>query len=960
MKIIRYLWTLVLLCAANVAFADSYVTVNTGDQLYTAIATNHNPFIRLGADFTGPSRYMNPSVNTHLDLNGHTLTYQNIIDPINGITFTVEDLTTSQSGKVVGTNGCFISNSGGVIVISGGTFTSSGTAAILDNESGQTLTINGGSFTTTNAAAHVIDNNGTLNIAGGLIIGADGGKAPVYINWNGTVNVTNGAICAGNSIATSFEKSSSGGTLNLPSGYQDGGAVVIDTKWAKPNTYYINYILSQQGNTTPLQHVVTKGSLFKVASASIVGYDFKGWYSKSDFSDMSISYISASNSNNFTLYGKLQVTQRYVDVTDGEMLYDYVHNRHISHIRLAADFTGKNAWTGIYVDTHLDLNSHTLTYLRDFCAYNGSTLTIEDLSTTKTGKAIAGASTDFANNNGGGTIIVNGGKFESSYNCETFSNLKDNTMTINGGYISVSGTGGYAISSNGTLNITGGTIVGADGGKAPIYANWAGVTTVTGGALYAGNSTTNVFEKRDGCQITLPSGKVDGGAIVCSSEWAISGSKSINYFLQLTGNTTNLRHFYPTGTAYTLSSPTVEGYKFDGWYTTSDFSGSVVTQIPASSTSDYVLYGKFSISNVYTVVTNGNELYDALVTNAKPNIRLGADFTSNSIVHYIGGDITGTTRHLDLNGHALVLSKDLSFTNGANFAIQDLSAAKTGSITANSTNWFIYNASGATFALEGGKLASTYDCPIIYNNQGATTNISGGSIQNTNTASRAIENMGTLNISGGTIIGADGGLSPVYSRIQGNTTMTAGAVYAGNCAHTAFETVDQAKLTLPTYYADGGAVVTANSFAIPGTKFINYIYPAGVTLLAAPHYYTPGTSAFTLPAPENSGMDFLGWSTISPSTTEDLIQEITTSAVKGFRIYPVWDTTTGIGMASASQVKAIGGVGEISILGEPNTASISIFTASGMLVSKGVTHFACPAGLYIVKVGSSITKILVR
>ena len=50
----------------------------------------------------------------------------------------------------------------------------------------------------------------------------------------------------------------------------------------------------------------------------------------------------------------------------------------------------------------------------------------------------------------------------------------------------------------------------------------------------------------------------------------------------------------------TFAAPSKDGYTFDGWYATSACNGEKVTSIPAGTTSDQLLYGKF-IPNEYTI-----------------------------------------------------------------------------------------------------------------------------------------------------------------------------------------------------------------------------------------------------------------------------------------------------------------------------------------------------------------------
>ena len=47
------------------------------------------------------------------------------------------------------------------------------------------------------------------------------------------------------------------------------------------------------------------------------------------------------------------------------------------------------------------------------------------------------------------------------------------------------------------------------------------------------------------------------------------------------------------GKEYTLPTPTKDGYTFGGWYTTEDFTGSAVTEIPKGSQGNKVFYAKW-------------------------------------------------------------------------------------------------------------------------------------------------------------------------------------------------------------------------------------------------------------------------------------------------------------------------------------------------------------------------------
>lgn len=62
-------------------------------------------------------------------------------------------------------------------------------------------------------------------------------------------------------------------------------------------------------------------------------------------------------------------------------------------------------------------------------------------------------------------------------------------------------------------------------------------------------------------------------------------------------------YLYSTTSSTTLPTPTKEGFTFDGWYESSDFSGSKVTSIASKSTGDKTFYAKWE-ANTYALTWN--------------------------------------------------------------------------------------------------------------------------------------------------------------------------------------------------------------------------------------------------------------------------------------------------------------------------------------------------------------------
>ena len=72
--------------------------------------------------------------------------------------------------------------------------------------------------------------------------------------------------------------------------------------------------------------------------------------------------------------------------------------------------------------------------------------------------------------------------------------------------------------------------------------------------------------------------------------------------------------------------------------------------------------------------------------------------------------------------------------------------------------------------------------------------------------------------------------------------------------------------------------------------------------------------------------------------------------------------STGVGAVIAEDardnVRVVGGTGVIKVIGEVD--EVKVFTVSGIVVSENETEVQCEAGVYIVKTGTEVTKVVVR
>ena len=98
-----------------------------------------------------------------------------------------------------------------------------------------------------------------------------------------------------------------------------------------------------------------------------------------------------------------------------------------------------------------------------------------------------------------------------------------------------------------------------------------------------------------------------GATVKLYAQWKLkSGCYTIKYTLNGgTNNSANPEAYDSKGNDVKLKNPTKTGYTFGGWFKKSDFSGSKVTKIAASTKKNVKLYAKWTV-NKYTVKFNAN------------------------------------------------------------------------------------------------------------------------------------------------------------------------------------------------------------------------------------------------------------------------------------------------------------------------------------------------------------------
>lgn len=295
----------------------------------------------------------------------------------------------------------------------------------------------------------------------------------------------------------------------------------------------------------------------------------------------------------------------------------------------------------------------------------------------------------------------------------------------------------------------------------------------------------------------------------------------------------------------------------------------------------------------WTDVSTAAEFQSAL-SELKPEVRLTADITCETTDPLL----VDCAMVLDLNGHSLDLQSSLIHRGVEVFEIVDNSEAGTGSVT--SSKYTIVCANPGEVIIRGGSFTSTSQYAVVSVEKYGVATIKGGQFK-AQRHCRAIHNKGHLLIDGGTIIGADRDLEPVYTECgepgTGITEVKNGAIYAGNrtpskCFDNSYwsdgEEVEEGQTILPEGVYDGGAIVLDEKWAIPGTYYINYHVPEGAQVQPNyTHYFTPGTAVALPECDYRDNVPYVGWST-SADDTDNFMKEIPADANRNYQLYPVW------------------------------------------------------------------------
>ena len=465
--------------------------------------------------------------------------------------------------------------SGGVITGGGGDFVYNDGGGVLVNAGG-TLTMTGGSIVGCSAAGRgggvylaydsAIGKSGTFTMAGGSIIGCaaqQGGG--VYVATGGTFTMatdSNIHNCIANNEGGGVKNYGTfkmyGGTISacMTVGYGGGGVYSCGT-----------FIMSDgmiKGCTSPDGQYASGGGVRNSNQFTMTGGTIGDPYNPNDASSV---YNTSSQETTLTISNNAKI---YTDVTNVGIL---------------------NADGGEIAGTMTN----------DTNRYGTGTIT---------GSEGAAGSTEFH-----GKVTNNGTIRKGTFKNEV---INESSGTINGGTFT------------GTVENRGGTISGGDfsGTTLPVKlmitfepnngepvitqeVNWSkdGTALTAPVSTNEGHSLDGWYYDNNGTETKW---NFDTDTVKCTmtlkAKWELA---SYSVTLQTDGGTIAsgkevTGYTYGTGaTLPTANDLTREGYRFDGWYADSSFSGSPVTEITGTDTGDKVFYAKW-MRNTTPIIPGNN------------------------------------------------------------------------------------------------------------------------------------------------------------------------------------------------------------------------------------------------------------------------------------------------------------------------------------------------------------------
>lgn len=577
--------------------ANRVAEVTTAQELTAALENSANNTVKLMADIT-INTTLTISRTVTLDLNGNVLKMTgrgSVIKVESGGNLTIADSNTSTPHNFYPDYkdsawhiDMWKLDDSGSETVSGGVITG-GSSDYAHNDGGGVLVNAGGTLTMTGGS-----------IVGCSAIGLGGGVRLAYdsaIGKNSTFTMTGGSIigCAaknGGGVSVSpgctfiMDSDSEIRNCNAQSG---GGGVAISARW---NSNTIGRFIMNGGT------IRTCTGLYSGGVDNSGSFIMSGGTIKASISTTT-QYVSSGgvrNDNQFTMTGG--TIGDPTNPNDASSVYNTSSQRVILTICDNAKIYTNVTNVGIL---NADGGEIAGTMTNDTNEYGSGTIT---------GSAGAAGSTEFH-----GKVTNNGTIRKGTFTKEV---INESSGAINGGTFT------------GTITNNDGTVSGGDFSKATLN----GMLVITFDPDNGDQSITQkVNWSKDGAALTAPASTNEGHSLdgwyydnngtetkwnfdtdtvkctmTLKAKWELS---TYSVTLQTDGGTIAsgkevTGYTYGTGAVLpTANDMTREGYRFDGWYADSSFSGSPITEISATETGNKTFYAKWTKNT--TPIIPGND-----------------------------------------------------------------------------------------------------------------------------------------------------------------------------------------------------------------------------------------------------------------------------------------------------------------------------------------------------------------
>jgi len=701
-------------------------------------------------------------------------------------------------GNLAGTDGTDISNTGGILTLSGLSHTASSTTGTYNQNNGMLNLTNGSNLTLTYGSVITTDGSGTdittINI--GSPTGTD--TSSLTLNTGNTLATATGTQSEQMSLIVNIGSGSTGNSLNIAGGTLDSSTWVRIVAGNSLNLLSGSATLNSDmqvsdiwtgtvnvsGGTLTLSGMTSNGIYNQTGGAT--NLSASSTLTLLDNSNLGGGTLTNAGTVNLSNTGAQTIATQFTGT--GTINKNAAGN---------STFTAENSgFLGTYNQT-----AGTATIQNNFFAgtnnLTGGTVTIATGGSLTLNAGDNWAATTVSNT--GGTVILDAfshdatsaGTYTQASGALSLNNSSNLILgassSITGGTVGYVGTGSTlevatnsSFASGATLNLSSGNSLNVSGGTVALNGTgagadtWAGAVNVGGGTLALSSITSNgVLTQTAGATtiggaslITIGPGSVFTGGTVAFSgvgnTLAVSTSSTFGPNTILTLNTAN--NFNVTGGVATLNSN-------DSW------SGLGAVNL----TSGNLVLDGVTTNGVYT--QNGGSLALSNASGAVSTLTVGTgSLINNGTVGFVG---TGNTLNVTTGGTfasvvALTLNTDNNFnlTGGTATLNANDTWSGAGSVLVNGGTLTLDGiVSNGTYCMSGGTTNLTTGTTLNYGN---TSSLGGGTFANAGTLniSHTNQNYVGTNFTGNGVINKNGTGETIFTtngqNFTGTYTQTAG------------------------------------------------------------------------------------------------------------------------------------------------------------------------------------------